>query len=103
MRQRELGSYDGLAKIALEGAAPVEVVCHFTVTQDMVEADGEFVPGAKGWRGAFVAQGFMMSSGAGTLSLPDGRSGQIVVTHVRAPGGRGAFTGSGEPPVDAAP
>ena len=101
MRYRELGSYAGPASISLEGQSAVDVHCQFSVSQQLVEAGhDEWLPGMKGWRGSFRADGFLSSSGAATLTLPDGRSGDIVVTHLDVLDGRGTFTGSGEPPID---
>jgi hypothetical protein len=101
MRHRELGSYTGPATIAVDGGSPVHVHCQFTVTQKLIEAGHQdWLPGMKGWRGSFRAEGFLSSSGAGTLTLPGGKSGDIIVTHLQVLDGQGVFTGSGEPPIE---
>lgn len=96
--ERTLDRYRGPATFELtEGSFTAE--CDFAVYQTMVPAGNELLPGSKGWRGSFVTADIPAWTGDGSIRLEDGRTGKVVVTHVRLPTGYGTFTGNGEPPA----
>ena len=100
MPYRELDSYHGPATITIDDGDRFNVECSYVVSQEMVRAREELLPGLKGWNGTFTTEAVLAGAVEGTLQLPDGRSGRILVTRFSmGPGGHGEFTGNGAPPA----
>lgn len=93
-----LETYSGSATI-LQGELRAIVSCSFEVEQEMVEArQDEFLEGLMSWQGSFSTDEFLLETDCATLKLPDGRSGEIIITHLTLPAGIGSFSGNGAPP-----
>jgi hypothetical protein len=102
MPTRTIDNYDGPATFTLENGSAVDVSCTYTVQQDYIQAGAELIEGLIGWAGFFVSD-VHVDAGFGTITLPDGRSGEIVVNQVTIRMGVGAgvtgrFSGNGAAP-----
>jgi hypothetical protein len=94
-----VGRYSGDA-IIVQSEAHVQVMCEFETWFDTVEG----MRGLGNWQGSYddPEPPYTLDAGEAVLRLPDGREGNIVITHhqVGSSGERGSFTGSGDPPID---
>lgn len=74
--------------------------CEYSVFQEMLDLGrGEQIEGLLSWHGRFTTNSPRVATGAGSIELPDGRTGAIVVNEVWIPQGSGAFSGNSGPPT----
>lgn len=103
MPTRTIDQYDGPATFSLADNSTVDVECSYAVRQEYIQAGTELIEGLYGWMGSFVSDAHV-DTGFAMISLPDGRTGEIVVNQVSIRMGVGAgisgrFSGNGAAPT----
>jgi hypothetical protein len=103
--ERTIDSYSGPATFHFEGGTEADVTCSYTVRQDLLPAGDELIEGLKSWSGNFTTDNLLVEPGTASLALPDGRTGEILISQVNTTMGtvgtgvRGRFRGNGSPPA----
>ena len=96
-----MATYSGAAVIR-QGDSEVAIACYLESWNDEIEVrPGERVPGLGQWEGTFDSPNppFALESGNGVIELPDGQTGDLIVSlTIRDDGEHGKLTGSGKPP-----
>jgi hypothetical protein len=91
------------ARITDAAGRTFDVTLSYRVAAGFIDTASGSLVGAQSWQGVFHAeQAFGLKSGEGTLELPDGRTGRVLI-HLNVDVQRGesmcTFVGSGAPPT----